>query len=285
MHECLFEQTYPVPYHLRYLSKPANFNYQILNFDYPTPHIHKEFWEFTILTEGQINNYINNEKQVCSKNCLFFVTSQDTHYILKKGTSPIKYMNVIVKDRYIEPLINSLSPTFMDTLKNGKRYFTIPDDMTQRIANILHKLSMVSFMSHELPDDILCSALMIILQHIFSANIKPFEEKTEWQIQLSKITLTPEFLTYSVEDLCSKLNYSKSHLNRIFKETFNMSPLEYLIEHKFRHARNVLLSTSDKIIDIATNIGYKNLSQFNVTFKKKFGVTPSEYRKMHKGVL
>jgi AraC-like DNA-binding protein len=34
-----------------------------------------------------------------------------------------------------------------------------------------------------------------------------------------------------------------------------------------------------KIIDIATQVGYKNLSQFNVLFKEKFGMTPNEYRK------
>ena len=90
-----------------------------------------------------------------------------------------------------------------------------------------------------------------------------------------------EFLSYKIPDLCAKLNYSKSQLNRVFQKRYGVSPHEYLIDYKFRYARNLLSHSKMKVIDIATQVGYKNLSQFNVIFKKKFGVTPSEYRKMN----
>ena len=86
----------------------------------------------------------------------------------------------------------------------------------------------------------------------------------------------------SIADLCKELNYSKAQLNRIFKNTFNLSPHEYLQKHKFRYAQNLLAFSDIKIIEIATKVGFKNLSQFNVIFKRKFDLTPGQYRKLHK---
>ena len=91
-----------------------------------------------------------------------------------------------------------------------------------------------------------------------------------------------DFLFYKVPDLCQKLGYSKTHLNRLFQKRFGISPHEYLINYKFRYAQNLLSHSKMKIIDIATQVGYKNLSQFNVIFKRKFNVTPGEYRKKNK---
>ena len=61
-----------------------------------------------------------------------------------------------------------------------------------------------------------------------------------------------------------------------------MTPNEYLIEWKFRYVRNLLKHTDMKITDICAAVGYANLSQFHTQFKKRFHVTPNDYRKAHK---
>lgn len=58
-----------------------------------------------------------------------------------------------------------------------------------------------------------------------------------------------------------------------------MTPHEYLTNYKLHYARNLLRSTDMKIIDIAMNSGYSTISQFQVNFKAKYGVSPSEFRK------
>ena len=100
--------------------------------------------------------------------------------------------------------------------------------------------------------------------------------------KLSSITLKPEFLNYTVADLCRELNYSNAQLTRVFRLQLNMTPHEYIIEWKFRYARSLLKTTDMNILDIAMKIGYSNLSQFNTLFKKKFSVTPGQYRKQNK---
>ena len=127
--------------------------------------------------------------------------------------------------------------------------------------------------------------MLLILQFIFSQTIDIFENDPTWLKRLSFITLQREFLTYSVPDLCRELNYSNAHLTRLFRTYFDMTPNEYLIEWKFRYARNLLKHTDMKITDICATIGYANLSQFNTQFKKRFQTTPNEYRKAHKKLL
>ena len=87
---------------------------------------------------------------------------------------------------------------------------------------------------------------------------------------------------YTVKDLCEKLNYSRMQLNRLFNMYLNMSPHEYLIDYKLSYAQNLLRNSDLKLVDIAMATGYATLAQFNTNFKKKFGLTPKEYRNLGK---
>ena len=141
---------------------------------------------------------------------------------------------------------------------------------------------MLTRQEYKTHSNLIFSAIMLVIQHLYSTFVQPTEIKKEWQIKLASVKDTAEFLTYSIQDLCVALNYSKAQLNRIFKEHFGVSPHDYLQEHKFRYVQNVLVFTDEKIIDISSKIGYKNLSQFNVIFKRKFNMTPGEYRKKNR---
>ena len=67
-------------------------------------------------------------------------------------------------------------------------------------------------------------------------------------------------------------------MNRLFKEHLNTTSHKYL-SHKFRSAKKLLQNTDLIIIEIASKIGYSNLSHFFNNFKKYYGVTPSDCRK------
>lgn len=138
---------------------------------------------------------------------------------------------------------------------------------------------MLSAKQYEAHSNLILSALLLVLQFLYTQHIESIQAYEDWEILLNEAMQSKEFLSYKIPDLCAKLNYSKSQLNRVFQKRYGMSPHEFIVNYKFRYARNLLSHSKMKIIDIATQIGYKNLSQFNTTFKEKFGVTPSEYRK------
>ncbi|PWM39928.1 MAG: hypothetical protein DBX66_01240 [Clostridiales bacterium] len=78
--------------------------------------------------------------------------------------------------------------------------------------------------------------------------------------------------------LSEALFFSPDYLARLFKREMGVSIASYLLERRMERAR-VLLSTTRKSIHlIAQELGYESSSYFCKLFKKRFGVTPNEFR-------
>ena len=58
----------------------------------------------------------------------------------------------------------------------------------------------------------------------------------------------------------------------------NMTCIEYLNQYRLEMASRQLTETELPVTSIALESGFNNISYFNRVFKKKFGVTPKEYR-------
>lgn len=273
------------PSNISDFAKDVSFSYHANNFDWPQLHEHVDYWEFTILTSGSVRNYLNGNIEIYHKNTLFFATTHDLHSLVKAPSNEnLRYINLMVRESYLLDLLERISPSFPQKILKGPKHYTLPKSLVDSIENIIHQVNLLTSKQYHLFNNLLCSAMLLILQFIFSQTIDIFENDPPWLNRLSFITLQPEFLTYSVPDLCRELNYSNAHLTRLFRTYFNMTPNEYLIEWKFRYARNLLKHTDMKITDICTTIGYANLSQFNTQFKKRFNMTPNQYRHANKRV-
>lgn len=83
----------------------------------------------------------------------------------------------------------------------------------------------------------------------------------------------------SVEKLCSNLHVSPTYFSTIFKKETNMSFVNYLTDVRLDEAVKLLNTTDDKTYIIATRVGYQEANYFSYVFKKKFGISPSRYRK------
>lgn len=79
--------------------------------------------------------------------------------------------------------------------------------------------------------------------------------------------------------LAKKAGFTTTYLCRIFKEHTGKSIIHYLIQRRIEAAMLQLSTTSHKILAIAFECGFQDLSHFNRTFKKITGSTPGEYRK------
>ena len=76
---------------------------------------------------------------------------------------------------------------------------------------------------------------------------------------------------------------SVSMLYRLFKATFGTTPIEYLNDTRIENAARLLLAHRNKTAaEIAVETGFHGASYFGKIFKRKKGVTPSEYRENHK---
>ncbi|MCI6277665.1 MAG: response regulator [Clostridium sp.] len=83
----------------------------------------------------------------------------------------------------------------------------------------------------------------------------------------------------SVEKLCDSIHVSPTYFSTIFKKETDMNFVSFLTEVRLEEAIKLLNTTVDKTYVIANKIGYEEANYFSYVFKKKFGVSPSKYRK------
>lgn len=83
----------------------------------------------------------------------------------------------------------------------------------------------------------------------------------------------------TIADIAAEVGLSQSHFMKYFKNTVGSSFIEYLGEYRLTMASRLLLSSDSSILAISEEVGYDNLSYFNRSFKRRYGTTPSAYRK------
>ncbi|MEA4889619.1 MAG: AraC family transcriptional regulator [Clostridiaceae bacterium] len=82
----------------------------------------------------------------------------------------------------------------------------------------------------------------------------------------------------SIQDIADELKISRYHLCRVFKETQNITLIEYLSELRMARAKELLETSNMNVNDIAEMVGFNNTAYFNKRFKQAYGVTPSQIR-------
>lgn len=87
---------------------------------------------------------------------------------------------------------------------------------------------------------------------------------------------------YTTARLCDMAGLGETRFRKLFKEQTGKSPGEYLRDMRMTVAGRRLLLSSESISDIAYSVGYEDVNFFIRVFKKHFGVTPNQYRKISK---
>lgn len=86
----------------------------------------------------------------------------------------------------------------------------------------------------------------------------------------------------TVKNVADYINLTPEYLTRLFKKETGMNVKDYIVQCKISAAKDLLANVSLPISLVALELGYSNFSHFTQMFKKAEGITPSEYRQLHK---
>lgn len=90
---------------------------------------------------------------------------------------------------------------------------------------------------------------------------------------------------YDLELLSKDMGMSRMSLYRKMKTCTDQSPGEFIRDYRLKKAAELLTHSEECISDICFRTGFNDLKSFRIAFKKKYGMTPSDFKKSKKTPL
>jgi AraC-like DNA-binding protein len=72
---------------------------------------------------------------------------------------------------------------------------------------------------------------------------------------------------------------SRFHFLRLFRDTFETTPHQYLIQRRIEKAKELLRSPRLSVTDVCFEVGFESLGSFSALFRRCVGAAPVAYRK------
>lgn len=88
---------------------------------------------------------------------------------------------------------------------------------------------------------------------------------------------------FSLAELSQLAGLSPYHFIRVFKKHFNKTPYDYLLDLKVEKAKQMLAKENINITEVCFSCGFNNSSHFSAVFKRRTGLSPSQYRHIING--
>ncbi|SPP99194.1 MULTISPECIES: helix-turn-helix transcriptional regulator [Bradyrhizobium] len=86
-----------------------------------------------------------------------------------------------------------------------------------------------------------------------------------------------------LEQAAKQAGLSPFHFLRLFSSVLGVTPHQYLVRSRLRHAARKLADDDTAVTDIAYDVGFGDLSNFVRTFHRAAGVSPTKFRQASKG--
>jgi 2-isopropylmalate synthase len=120
------------------------------------------------------------------------------------------------------------------------------------------------------------NALVIAVNQIDA--VKEIKNSKDERINSIINYIQENYLTVTLDDLSSQFYLSKPYLSKYIKEKSGMTFGENVKRIRLNKASTLLRNGNMKVEKVAEAAGYQNVEHFNRLFKKKYGMTPVQYR-------
>jgi AraC family transcriptional regulator len=110
------------------------------------------------------------------------------------------------------------------------------------------------------------------------------EPGLRWHLGLGKVKRIEDYILANLQnpivlsDLAAVAGMSVRHFTRCFRVTVGQTPAQFVFETRLHTARMLLQIGRTSITDVAMQCGFSHSQHLSNSFRRRFGVTPSEFR-------
>jgi AraC-like DNA-binding protein len=239
----------------------------------PVPCYKRRYWEFQAILSGSAVPIPVQGKMLPSPNIYLF--SPDDNHGWSAADSGPSEITVFHFDT-IPELLKII------TYDAGRLCFALTPPEVKQLRELytLSKPYLVKT-SPLLPliaDKIVNELALILLKKVPAAKLEKKESTDIVTVAMDWFRANPDA---SIRQVAAALDYSESHLRRLFINKLGESPKEVLTRERMTQALELLTAADISITEIALTCGYTELSSFSRTFTRITGMSPREYRKKY----
>lgn len=245
--------------------KVFGMNINVIYTHYPL-HNH-DFFEIGYILSGSGTTVINGVTHTFEKNSLFLNTNTDFHEIFPQGEC--KIMDIHIKTDWISPeILNSLTSSSIIHNYDNK----IIDRMYKEYMEHSNKSDM--YLKH-----LVSSVLIDCIGMTKSDEINNLYNKFSPQIGKAICIIHSRFSeNLTLDEVAEAVELSPNYLSTKFHNEVKVSFQTYLLNKRLDAARKYLIATPCSVTDLCFFSGFNNYINFCKAFKKKFNMTPTQYR-------
>lgn len=246
-----------------------------------TKHWHKSL-ELLMVLDGSIEITVDGKHYVLNEEDIILINSNNIHEIHSESATMIALQIDLSRinqfDNDLEELVFDCNST---TQKNAGIFDGIRFTIATMIKENAHNAKGAEYKNYSL-----CYYLVSeLLTHFQVPATETVKNQRKYMIRLTRIInyIQEHYAeNFSLADLAESEGLSVPYLSNFFDKYMGINFSSYYMNIKLDHAVSDLLSTNDSIESIAMRNGFTESHSFVRSFKKRYGILPSAYRKEKK---
>lgn len=253
-------------------------------------HWHRDL-EISYVLEGEVTYKIGDHTFSLSQGNAVLINSGVIHNVLPLNSRyAYLYSFVFAPELLCSSLNTHIGQQYIKPLITNTRYpyFKIDNDIFNQISPMLPLIYDINENKRPGYEWITQNKIQSIYCLLFENVPELFENITDSfsnEDLLLKKLLCYIDSNYSEEidlkQISNSANISISTCNRLFQSQLKISPVQYLTNVRIEHSRILLKETNRTLIDISLSCGFNSPSYFCRVFKKRYHVSPIQYRNSH----
>lgn len=246
-------------------------------------HTH-QFNELVIVDQGYGVHVLNGELYFIQEGDIFFILKDDRHFYNELGT--LKLMNILINPNESFKYLKNLDLILQQLLvKNNSPFIWLITEDKEKCINLakkMHQIYLANNVSNESPILLQIESFFIqIISIIITGQKKYPQNSTQYKIR--------SLLRYLQQNYCEHIDWknlseqfymSSKTINRQIKKLTGLSPVNYLNRLRVLAGRDKLKQSDDLITEISLSCGFLNSDYFAKCYRKNFGISPSDERKV-----